>query len=149
MGTRAQFFIGNPVNVDNREWLGCVAWDGYPDGDCGNALLGATSPEDFIARVETIKAKRDDFTDPLTHSFPFAWRDDLFLTDCTYAYFDDAVYFTSFHGGWIRLQDFLRDQKVRDEYESDDDRLPRDIPAPNVDGPKGPDSIMIIGLIDP
>lgn len=149
MGTRAQFFIGNPSNVDNRQWLGCVAWDGYPDGDCGKALVGVSSPEEFIAAVEGLAAKRDDFTDPMRHSFPFPWRNDLYLTDFTYAFFDGRVQVTPFHGGWRDLTADLIAGDIDPWGEDATDELPSDVLAPSEDGPKGPDSIMIIGVPKP
>lgn len=143
MGTRAQFFIGNPQGVENREWLGCVAWDGYTDGDCGETLRNVTSPEAFRDAVEKIKAKREDFTDPREHSFPFPWRDDLFLTDVTYAWFDDAVRATCYHSGWRLLEAFFdKDKEPYDEGAADE--LPSNVPAPTGSGPAGPDSIMIL-----
>lgn len=145
MGTRAQFFIGNPQQLESREWLGCVAYDGYPDGDCGEMLSSVTSPETFRDAVEKIKAKRADFTDPSKHSFPFPWEDDLFLTDFTYAWFDGAVQATCYHHGWRPLNAFGPD---KDPYgHNTPDELPGDVPAPSGHGPKGPDSIMSLRAI--
>ena len=140
MGTRAQFFIGNPSDVSQRDWLGCVAWEGYPDGDCGKALLGVTSPEQFISAVERIAEERDDFTDPNKHSFPFPWDDDLYLTDVTFAFFDGRVQVTLFHSGWRDLKEDMRDAWGEDAP----DELPDNVPAPTGRGPKGPDSVMIL-----
>ncbi len=61
MGTRAQFFIGNPSDLASRVWLGCVAFDGYPDGDCGEALVKAKSQEDFTAAVARITTGKFGF----------------------------------------------------------------------------------------
>jgi hypothetical protein len=142
MGTRAQFFIGNPQDIENRQWLGCIAFDGYPDGDCGTELANATSAEAFISGVEAIRSSRDDFTDPLVNSFPFPWRDDLFLTDYTYALFDGRTQVTCFHHGWRELSAVLAD-KSEDGPWSDNDELPSTVSAPADSGPKGPDSILI------
>ena len=30
MGTRASFFIGNPTELDKREYIGSFHWDGFP-----------------------------------------------------------------------------------------------------------------------
>lgn len=139
MGTRASFFIGNPSDTVNRDWLGCIAWDGYPSGDC-KALAGATSPEDFIARVESICRTRDDYCDPTKHSFPFPWSDDLYLTDYTYAFFDGRVQVTCYHAGWRDMAEDMSDA-WRDDAANE---LPSNVPAPEGRGPKGPDSIMII-----
>lgn len=142
MGTRAQFFIGDPEDVTNREFLGCVAWDGHIEGDCGEALRGAKSPDEFRAGVQKIAASRKDFCDPATRSFPFPWTKNLYLTDSTFAFFDGEVKATAFHLGWRPLEAFFGDT---DPYGDDPkDELPNDVPAPVSTKPPGPDSIMII-----
>lgn len=143
MGTRAQFFIGNPQSPDAK-WLGCVAFDGYPDGDIGEALRLVTSEDEFRAAIQAIKTDRDDFCDPAERRFPFPWRDDLFLTDFTYAFFDNQVMATCFHHGWRLLKSF----------ETEDGPYPEDAPDElpsnvlfrfdDATNPPGPDSIMII-----
>lgn len=140
MGTRAQFFIGNPEDLDSRRWLGCVAWDGYPDGDCGEHLIPTATADEFEAAVRALAEKREDFTDPEIHSFPFPWDDDLFLTDYTYAIFDGCTQVTCYHGGWRRLNGDLTDAwKGSDE-------LPGNVKAPTGGGELGPDSIMILRM---
>lgn len=144
MGTRANFFIGNPQDLAGRQWLGCVAYDGHPDGDCGETLRNVNSPEAFRDAVEKIKANRDDFTDPATHSFPFPWANNVFLTDVTYAWFDGAVQATIFRFGWRPLEAFFGEESV---YPDDHQReLPGDVPSPSGSGPRGPDSIMILSV---
>jgi hypothetical protein len=145
MGTRAQFFVGDPRDVNGREWLGCVAWDGYPDGDCGEALKTAATEAEFRAGIASLAAKRDDFCDPATRSFPFPWRNDVFLTDCTYAWFDGAVRYTSFHRGFVSLAAYLGfSDDEAEAYHSQPEQLTRDVAAPITGGPPGPDSIMIL-----
>lgn len=142
MGTRAQFFIGNPSDLEGREWLGCVAWDGYPDGDCGDALKDAKTEAEFRAGVAKIAAARDDFCDPSERSFPFPWKDDLYLTDCTYAWFAGAPQFTYFHRGFSPLPEFL----ARETDDDGPDTLPSNVAAPVSAKPPGPDSIMIVSM---
>ena len=149
MGTRAQFFVGNPQDVAGRKWLGTVAWDGYPDGDVGDTLEDVTTEEGFVIAVAGIAAERRDFCDPAKHGFPFPWHDDLFLTDCTYAFFDGRMQFTYFHSGWIDLAEYLKEgeegEQVRAAYNARrSDVLPSNVPAPTKYDPAGPDSIMII-----
>lgn len=142
MGTRAQFFVGNPSDLENRDWLGCTAWDGYPDGYCGEAFRDVATAEQFVAAVEGFRT-RDDFCDPFKHSFPFPWRDDLYLTDYTYAFFDGRMQVTCYRGGWRDLGAVLA-SAGNDDIWADADELPSNVPAPDAKGPKGPDSIMII-----
>jgi hypothetical protein len=142
MGTRAQFFIGDPQDVEGREWLGCVAWDGYPDGDVGDTLKEVTTVEQFRQAITGLMYARDDFCDPATNSFPFPWKDDLFLTDCTYAWYDNAVQFTYFHRGFMPLKEYLA---LPDDHEDEHpDKLLSNVPAPTSGKPPGPDSIMIL-----
>lgn len=145
MGTRAQFFLGNPSDLQNRKYLGTVAFDGYPDGDIGEAFAGVVDEDGFLASVRRIASKRDDFADPVSRAFPFPWRDDLYLTDCTYAFFDGAVQYTSFHSGFVPLAKYLaftEDESAA--YGDANERLPSNIPAPASDLPRGPDSIIVI-----
>lgn len=145
MGTRAQFFIGNPEDVETRQWLGCVAWDGYPDGDIGRLLSGCGSPAVFVDGVNAIKASRRDFCDPAKHDFPFPWKDDLFLTDFTYAFIDGRVKVTCFHHGWRDLSQVLGDTEA--EHWSDENELPGNVQAPSKTGkPDGPDSIIVLSI---
>lgn len=140
MGTCAQFFIGDPRNVEAREWLGAVAWDGYPEGDIGEALNGADTEDSFREAILKIASQRDDFCDPAVRSFPFPWKDDLFLTDCTYALFDGQVQYASFHRGFVPLSARLSEDEMDEE---DWDALSGSVPAPASELPRGPDSIMI------
>jgi hypothetical protein len=141
MGTRASFFIGDPQDIENREWLGCIAFDGFPEDDCA-VLSQATSPERFAELVSTLAA-RDDFCDPAKHGFPFPWTDDLFLTDYTYAYFDGEARLTSGDQGWITFSDYA-DEAKQEVYYAAPESLPGDTPAPTQWDRSAPDSIMII-----
>lgn len=144
MGTRAQFFVGDPEKLTERKWLGCVAWDGYPDSFPG--LAPCKTEEEFTAAVRAIALTRDDFCDPAKHGFPFPWTKNLFLTDYTYALIGSHVLMTRFDRGWISLTDYLRDAKTRNSYDAGDlDSLPDNVPAPTEKWDRSaPDSIMII-----
>ncbi len=89
MGTRAAFFIGDFRDTAKREWLGCVAWDGYPDGL--PEVCAAKSEQEFRDAVAG-ESNRDDFAAP-TGPFPYPWQDDLCLTDCTYTWYEGEVWF--------------------------------------------------------
>ncbi|AXQ68925.1 hypothetical protein HOU00_gp200 [Caulobacter phage CcrPW] len=145
MGTRAQFFINHPSDLEKRIWLGSVAWDGYPEGDIGEAFQGVKTVHDFREAVDKIALQRDDYCDPDKRSFPFPWMNDLYLTDCTYAFFDDAVQFTYFHNGFMPLEQFLAlTEEQHEELSEREDQLPENVPAPTSALPPGPDSIIIV-----
>lgn len=59
MGTRAAFFVGDARDVENRTWLGCIAWDGYPEGDC-SILADAATESAFRALVGRIACYQRD-----------------------------------------------------------------------------------------
>lgn len=145
MGTRAQFFVGNPEDVENRRWLGTTAWDGYPDGWIA-PLAKVMSEEGFVNAVKDLAGSRDDFCDPAKHGFPFPWTDDLFLTDYTYAWFDGRVMMTCYHRGWVELRAYLNgDDASRGAYHNDVEQLSRNVPAPTSTWDRsGPDSIVIL-----
>jgi|SRR3990167_3368543 len=136
MGTRASFFLGDPRDVDNRVWLGCVAWDGYEWADNGEGdWIKIKSEADFLQAIKQVQETREDFANP-SGGFPFPWIDDLFLTDYTYAFMNGEVYVACFHSSLTPLR----------EWEGGDKDDPSML---NVPAPKGywdrsqPDSIMI------
>jgi hypothetical protein len=79
MGTRADFYVGRGPNA---EWIGSIAFDGYPDGITmkteeklpwpegqehidwpeGKHLFDATTEAEFRERVERFFQYRDDAT---------------------------------------------------------------------------------------
>jgi hypothetical protein len=106
MGTRAAFWIGDPRDKENRQWLGCVAWDGYPSGLPQLSKEVPKTEKDFRFAIKTIKEERDDFADPKDGGWPFPWTGDIFLTDVTYAFFDGKVQITRFHTGFVPLEEY-------------------------------------------
>lgn len=146
MGTRAAFFIGDPRDLENREWLGCIAWDGYPDGDC-SVLADAKTPEEFRGLVANIASERDDFAYPDKGGFPFPWTDDLFLTDCVYGFFDGAAH-VEVNDNWRTVKWMLEtDADEIDRWRENTPADPsfNDVPAPGGEWDTSqPDSIMIL-----
>jgi hypothetical protein len=94
MGTRADFYIGRG---EGAEWLGSIAWDGYPDG-IDKQVLGCQSPEAFRHAVASFLADRKDKTLP-SDGWPWPWETSS-TTDYAYA-FDDGVHASCFGGAWF------------------------------------------------
>ncbi len=94
MGTRADFYIGRG---EQAEWLGSIAWDGYPDG-LDAKLLGAENEQAFRDEVKAL-AKRDDWTAP-ERGWPWPW-DDSRTTDYAYAFDAGRVYASGFGYKWF------------------------------------------------
>jgi len=85
MGTRADFYVGVGKPA---EWLGSIAWDGYPDG-IDEAVLAAKNPEEFRAAVNHFLSDRRDATLP-NQGWPWPW-DDSHTTDYAYRFVDGKV----------------------------------------------------------
>lgn len=136
MGTRAAFWIGNPMELEKREWLGCVSWDGYPDGIDG---IDKVKTEQDFRNLVMQQSKRRDFAKP-SGGWPYPWADNIFLTDFTYAFFDGKLQLTCFHKGFMSLKHYKR---YCDEGEKSPNTLPENVPAPKPYDNSQPDSIMI------
>lgn len=94
MGTRADFYVG----IDGKaEWLGSIAWDGYPEGMSKKILL-ANTPEKFKKAVSALLEDRDDATLP-EDGWPWPW-DNSGTTDFAYAIHNGEVLSNCFGQGW-------------------------------------------------
>jgi hypothetical protein len=83
VGTRADFYVGSGVKA---EWLGSIAWDGYPDG-IDAQVLGCQSEAAFRHAVADFLANREDGTTP-DKGWPWPW-DDSRTTDYAYCFETD------------------------------------------------------------
>ena len=86
MGTRADFYLGRD---EGAEWIGSIAWDGYRDG-IDDAVLAASTEEEFRLAVSDFFATRDDVTRP-HQGWPWPWGSSR-TTDCSYWFFDGKVW---------------------------------------------------------
>ena len=89
MGTRADFYVGRG---ESAEWLGSIAFDGYPDGLKNDGVLRSTDEAGFRADVAAFLAERDDATVP-SEGWPWPWEDSG-TTDYAYALHDGKVWAT-------------------------------------------------------
>ena len=96
MGTRADFYVGKG---ENAEWLGSIAWDGYPKG-IPEEILKAKSEEEYRKNVEAFLGKREDGT-LSAQGWPWPWEDSG-TTDYAYAFDNGDVYACSFGIKWFR-----------------------------------------------
>jgi hypothetical protein len=92
MGTRADFYVGKGKDA---EWLGSIAWDGYPCGIDG-AVLEAVDEASFRAAVAHFFASRTDVTLP-ERGWPWPWSDSR-TTDYSYWHFDGKTWGSGFGG---------------------------------------------------
>lgn len=140
MGTRAAFWIGNPIDLDNREWLGCVAWDGFPENFDGFEFCN--TEKEFRAAVSGIAEDREDFSHP-ENGWPFPWDDDVFLTDATYFFKDGQVY-----GCWYHHKVSTFKEMLNPKDDDTEENVPAHykVPAPAKYNRNQPDSIMIVSV---
>ncbi|MEE8143245.1 MAG: hypothetical protein V3T77_09100 [Planctomycetota bacterium] len=93
MGTRADFYIGRDKDA---EWLGSIAWDGYPDGNPVD-LLPVDNEAEFRAGVQALLDNEETGPTKVSEGWPWPWEDSN-TTDFAYA-FDEGKVWT--HGsGW-------------------------------------------------
>lgn len=144
MGTRADFYLGRGPNA---EWLGSIAWDGYPDG-IDVDVLRSTSEAVYRANVTRFLGERDDSTLP-EQGWPWPWNDSG-TTDYAYALDDGAVRAT---GGrfWFKVDPAA---EYFGEYDADEEPIADGAPVvfpdmserKNVRLDKGSGVIVIGGL---
>lgn len=117
MGTRADFYIGRGAKA---EWLGSVAWDGYPDGFKDRPeLFAATTADQFRAAVAAEIDTRDDGTTP-SQGWPWPWENGH-LTDYSYAFDDGRVWASCFgHQWWDLLKDAPEEEDAGPKVEFPD-----------------------------
>jgi hypothetical protein len=129
MGTRADFYVGRGKDA---EWLGSIAWDGYPSGISltgiekdsfgvethsdfpeGQHLFDSTTKEEFASRLAQFFQNRTDVTLP-SMGWPWPWEDSH-LTDYTYAFDNGVVYGSRYGRHWFIASQ--HDQEREEEYE--------------------------------
>ena len=120
MGTRADFYVGRGRDA---EWLGSIAWDGYPGGiepktaetyqpwpgarmrhqegtwPEGEHLFDATDEQTYRQRVARFFEYRDDVTLP-AEGWPWPWGNSQ-TTDYAYAFDDGTVHASCFGYAWF------------------------------------------------
>ena len=96
MGTRADFYVGRGPQA---EWLGSIAFDGYPDGT-PEPVLSVASEKDWREAVYRLLAEDDSASAP-GHGWPWPW-DDSRTTDYAYAFDGGQVWASSFGHEWFR-----------------------------------------------
>lgn len=86
MGTRADFYIGRGLE---SQWVGSIAFDGYPDG-ISDGVLKATNKQEYLSRLAAFFADRDDVSLP-QDGWPWPWSDST-TSDYAYALDDGKVW---------------------------------------------------------
>lgn len=101
MGTRADFYVGRGAEA---EWLGSIAWDGYPVGvftGSDGLVLGIDTEDWWRGEVAKFIERRSDGTKP-EMGWPWPWSDSG-TTDFAYAFDEGQVWVCGFGSGWDAL----------------------------------------------
>lgn len=99
MGTRADFYVGRGKQA---EWIGSIAWDGYPNG-IPKPLLTLTNEAKFRRIVAGLIAVDSSGTSP-SDGWPWPWENSN-TTDYAYAFDEGQVWGTCFGHGWWPADD--------------------------------------------
>ena len=97
MGTRADFYT-KKNDKQELEWLGSIAFDGYPEG-IDTTVLEARKEDFYLKSLDAFFADRDDVSLP-KDGWPWPW-DDSELTDCAYLFTGEKVVMFKGRGEWI------------------------------------------------
>jgi len=108
MGTRADFYVGRG---EKAEWLGSIAYDGYPEGLTGDDGVGESlvatpcgSEAEWRERVAKFLASRENSTQ-VADGWPWPWTDSG-TTDWAYAFDGAVVYLSCFGRAWLAFAEF-------------------------------------------
>lgn len=112
MGTRADFYVGRG---ESAEWLGSIAWDGYPEG-IDNAVLSPMDERDYRVEVNAFLF-REDGTLP-KDGWPWPWNDSQ-TTDYAYAFEDGSVFASNYGHKWFKVDINAETYGQDDDDESD------------------------------
>lgn len=121
MGTRADFYVGRDVEA---EWLGSIAWDGYPSG-IDEVVLRASTEGQWRETVAAFLAREDGTLSEA--GWPWPW-DDSNTTDYAYAFEDGKVYGSCFGHPWFAV-DVAAEGYGEPDYDGDE---PKGLPFPNM-----------------
>lgn len=116
MGTRADFYVGRGKN---SEWIGSIAWDGYPEGMTAQ-FLGAATLQEFEEAISRLQGRKD-WTSP-EQGWPWPW-DDSNTTDYAYAFDDGAVHASCFGSNWFDPR-----TEENEDGERDESNIPSEFP---------------------
>ena len=88
MGTRADFYIRRESKpLEPSDWVGSIAWDGYPGG-IPKTVLKAKTTAAFRRALRELQ-QRDDWTSP-KEGWPWPWETSA-TTDYVYVFSNGKV----------------------------------------------------------
>ena len=99
MGTRADFYVGRG---ESAEWLGSIAWDGYPDGIAVDVIQAKS--EDAYRKAVSEMLDEDKASTRPERGWPWPWEDSR-TTDYAYAFDGEKVWASCFGSEWWSAAD--------------------------------------------
>lgn len=119
MGTRADFYLGRGRNA---EWLGSIAYDGYPYVFDRNGIpmnvLKSTDKLEFMHYLYLFFRKKDDYIST-SNGWPWPWEDSR-TTDYSYAFDDGKVYVSCFGHKWKTWEDLKKEEPEEEDEEKEE-----------------------------
>lgn len=133
MGTRATFWIGDPRDLERRQWLGATNFDGYCDS---YPLFDAVETEEDFRFAVRHHHENSEFIQPGS-GWPWPW--DVFSSDFTYAFFDGDVWVSLFRSSFQRFA-------VEMVWPDANDPTMMSVPTPEVYNRALPDGFIHISM---
>lgn len=99
MGTRADFYVGRGKSM---QWIGSIAWDGYPSGN-PEPLLKLKTESEYRAAVANLMSDDDAGPTKPEQGWPWPWTTSE-TTDYAYA-FDAGCVWGSKGAAWWKGTD--------------------------------------------
>jgi len=99
MGTRADFYIGRGKHA---EWLGSIAYDGYPEG-IAESVINSGNEKEWRTALTVFLEGREDATFP-EDGWPWPWEDSH-TTDYAYAFDGERVWICGLQKTWFPVND--------------------------------------------
>jgi hypothetical protein len=106
MPSRADFYVGRGYDA---EWIGSVAWDGYPPG-IPKKVLEAEDEASYRREVLNFMKRRSDGATP-DGGWPWPWNDSAGTT-YTYAFDGTKVWASCYGSSWWAPPDPEPDRKT-------------------------------------
>ena len=114
MGTRADFYVGRG---ELAEWIGSIAWDGYPEG-IKPTVLNALYEQRFRDAVKDFLAEQEDNGSTAPEmGWPWPWTDSR-TTDYSYAFDNGKVWASCFGHAWFDPSKQMTDDDVEENEKS-------------------------------
>jgi hypothetical protein len=101
MGTRADFYTGG-TDPETMQWLGSIAWDGYPEDQYGNGVpsyvLIAENESEYLDGLTDFFGECSSYTHP-KQGWPWPWETSN-TTDYAYTFTNEGVRASAFGHQW-------------------------------------------------